>query len=93
MNYLPYSPVYVDSNADMAIVANRIMWGKCTNAGQTCIAPDYIMCTKETQVCLHFVLITIDNHNHPIRDVLSLQSSCPISDLLFNLLLVCFNIL
>lgn len=25
------------------------MWGKCINAGQTCIAPDYILCTKEIQ--------------------------------------------
>lgn len=43
------SPVYVDSNADLACVANRILWGKLTNAGQTCIAPDYVLCTKETQ--------------------------------------------
>ncbi|KAL4224793.1 Aldehyde dehydrogenase 3 member B1 [Mactra antiquata] len=46
------SPVYVDNDVDLGIVANRIMWGKCTNAGQTCIAPDYIMCTKQTQDAL-----------------------------------------
>lgn len=43
------SPVYVDSTADMEITAKRILWGKCTNAGQTCVAPDYILCTKEVQ--------------------------------------------
>ncbi|KAK3605558.1 hypothetical protein CHS0354_005859 [Potamilus streckersoni] len=43
------SPVFVDDNCDLSIVANRILWGKCTNAGQTCIAPDYVMCKKETQ--------------------------------------------
>ncbi|XP_060556417.1 aldehyde dehydrogenase, dimeric NADP-preferring-like isoform X2 [Ruditapes philippinarum] len=43
------SPVYVDQGCDLGIVANRILWGKVTNAGQTCVAPDYIMCTKETQ--------------------------------------------
>ena len=38
------SPVYVGENCDLKIVANRIIWGKCSNAGQTCIAPDYILC-------------------------------------------------
>ncbi|XP_052232285.1 aldehyde dehydrogenase family 3 member B1-like isoform X3 [Dreissena polymorpha] len=46
------SPVYVDDGVDLGIVANRIMWGKCTNAGQTCIAPDYVMCSKKTQDAL-----------------------------------------
>ena len=36
-----------DANIDVA--ANRIMWGKCLNAGQTCIAPDYILCQREKQ--------------------------------------------
>lgn len=27
----------------------RILWGKCVNGGQTCIAPDYILCTEEIQ--------------------------------------------
>ena len=38
------SPVYVDKGCDLNIVANRIIWGKCSNSGQTCIAPDYILC-------------------------------------------------
>ena len=42
--------MYIDDGVDLEVVANRVMWGKCTNAGQTCIAPDYIMCTKQTQV-------------------------------------------
>ncbi|KAH3806522.1 aldehyde dehydrogenase family 3 member B1-like isoform X2 [Dreissena polymorpha] len=46
------SPVYVDEGVDLGIVANRIMWGKCTNAGQTCVAPDYVMCSKTTQEAL-----------------------------------------
>lgn len=37
------SPVYIDSSADINISAQRIAWGKWMNAGQTCIAPDYIM--------------------------------------------------
>ncbi|XP_071120405.1 aldehyde dehydrogenase family 3 member B2-like [Mytilus edulis] len=43
------NPVYVDKNCDLRAVANRILWGKTINAGQTCIAPDYVMCTKDIQ--------------------------------------------
>jgi aldehyde dehydrogenase (NAD+) len=35
------SPVVVDETADLARAARRIAWGKFTNCGQTCIAPDY----------------------------------------------------
>ncbi|KAN0079816.1 Aldehyde/histidinol dehydrogenase [Tylopilus felleus] len=37
------SPVLVDSAYDMDLAAKRILWGKCNNAGQICIAPDYIL--------------------------------------------------
>lgn len=43
------SPCYIDSTADMDISAKRILWGKFINVGQTCIAPDYILCTKEVE--------------------------------------------
>ncbi|KAL7010959.1 hypothetical protein ACKWTF_014026 [Chironomus riparius] len=43
------SPCYVDNSVDISIAARRIMWGKFMNAGQTCVAPDYILCTKEVQ--------------------------------------------
>jgi len=33
----------------MGIAVRRILWGKCINVGQTCIAPDYILCSKQTQ--------------------------------------------
>jgi aldehyde dehydrogenase (NAD+) len=41
------SPVYVDSSADLTLTAQRIAWGKWLNAGQTCIAPDYILAHKD----------------------------------------------
>lgn len=44
------SPVYLDSSVSMEVAAKRILWGKCANAGQTCVAPDYILCSKETQI-------------------------------------------
>jgi aldehyde dehydrogenase (NAD+) len=37
------SPCYVDASADLAVAARRIAWGKFFNAGQTCIAPDYVL--------------------------------------------------
>ena len=36
------SPCIVDKEANLKIAARRIMWGKTINAGQTCIAPDYL---------------------------------------------------
>ncbi|XP_043490905.1 aldehyde dehydrogenase, dimeric NADP-preferring isoform X4 [Polistes fuscatus] len=43
------SPVYIDNSADICIAAKRILWGKFINVGQTCIAPDYVLCSKEVQ--------------------------------------------
>ncbi len=37
------SPCIVDETADLQLSARRIVWGKIINAGQTCVAPDYIM--------------------------------------------------
>lgn len=39
------SPVFVDDTVDLEAAARRIAWGKYTNAGQTCIAPDYVLAT------------------------------------------------
>ncbi|HHT22586.1 MAG TPA: aldehyde dehydrogenase [Bacteroidales bacterium] len=36
------SPCIVDKDADLTVAARRIMWGKTINAGQTCVAPDYL---------------------------------------------------
>ena len=37
------SPCVVDDKVDISVAAKRIIWGKYWNAGQTCIAPDYIL--------------------------------------------------
>ncbi len=37
------SPVIVDSSANLKLAARRIMFGKVINAGQTCVAPDYVL--------------------------------------------------
>lgn len=39
------SPTIIGENpGDLTLAVDRIMWGKCANAGQTCIAPDYVLC-------------------------------------------------
>ena len=40
------SPCIVDSTADVEVAAARIVWSKWMNAGQTCVAPDYILVEK-----------------------------------------------
>ena len=42
------SPCIVDDTADIDLAARRIAWGKFINAGQTCVAPDYILCSPKT---------------------------------------------
>jgi aldehyde dehydrogenase (NAD+) len=37
------SPCIVDADADLDVAAKRIAWGKWFNAGQTCVAPDYLL--------------------------------------------------
>ncbi len=43
------SPCIVDEDANMAVAANRITWGKFTNAGQTCVAPDYLLVHEKSK--------------------------------------------
>jgi aldehyde dehydrogenase (NAD+) len=40
------SPTYVHASADLDVAARRIAWGKFLNAGQTCIAPDYVLADR-----------------------------------------------
>jgi len=41
------SPTILLRGANIGQAAKRIAWGKCLNAGQTCIAPDYLLCPVE----------------------------------------------
>ncbi len=43
------SPAIVDNTARIEEAANRIAWGKFVNAGQTCIAPDYVLIDKQAE--------------------------------------------
>jgi len=48
------SPTIVDRTADIDVAARRIAWGKYLNAGQTCIAPDYVLADE----AIHDELVT-----------------------------------
>ncbi|XP_029373044.1 aldehyde dehydrogenase, dimeric NADP-preferring-like [Echeneis naucrates] len=43
------SPCYIDRNCNIRTACRRITWGKFVNCGQTCIAPDYILCEPSVQ--------------------------------------------
>ena len=43
------SPCIVDESADLALAARRIAFGKYLNCGQTCVAPDYVLCHKSVR--------------------------------------------
>jgi len=43
------SPVIVDSSANLKVSAHRIAWGKWLNAGQTCVAPDYVLVDEKVR--------------------------------------------
>lgn len=43
------SPCIVDASANIKLAAKRIVFGKYLNCGQTCVAPDYILCEKSVK--------------------------------------------
>jgi aldehyde dehydrogenase (NAD+) len=51
------SPAYVSDDADLPIAAQRLVWGKFTNAGQTCVAPDYVIASRQTLEALKPLLV------------------------------------
>jgi aldehyde dehydrogenase (NAD+) len=51
------SPVVVAADADLAIAAKRLAWGKGLNAGQTCIAPDYVLVDRRHMDALVDLLV------------------------------------
>ncbi len=43
------SPVIVTESADIKLAAKRVVFGKFLNAGQTCVAPDYVLCSQKVK--------------------------------------------
>ncbi|MEU9607455.1 aldehyde dehydrogenase family protein [Streptomyces sp. NPDC048057] len=52
------SPVVVEPGTDLATAARRIAWGKFMNAGQTCVAPDYVLAIGDTATAIEPHLTT-----------------------------------
>jgi aldehyde dehydrogenase (NAD+) len=46
------SPCIVDRSANLRVAARRIMWGKLMNAGQVCLAPDYVLVDESVEAAL-----------------------------------------
>jgi aldehyde dehydrogenase (NAD+) len=57
------SPCIVDKDANISVAAKRIAWGKTINAGQTCIAPDYLFVHESVKDEL---LQKINEHFHKL---------------------------
>ena len=51
------SPAFVTEKADLQIAARRIVWGKFINAGQTCVAPDYLYVAENIKAKFLKILI------------------------------------
>ncbi|MFH9661072.1 aldehyde dehydrogenase family protein [Streptomyces sp. NPDC017248] len=51
------SPVFVDRGTDLDVVADRLARGKFLNAGQTCVAPDYVLTDPQTAPALEAALV------------------------------------
>ena len=69
------SPCIVDQSANIKLAAKRIIWGKLINAGQTCVAPDYVLAHKSIKdelikemkktICRQYGETPTDNHEYP----------------------------
>lgn len=64
------SPCIVDESANLELSAKRIVWGKFLNAGQTCVAPDYVIAHSDiVNDLIHFIKKHITNFygENPIK--------------------------
>lgn len=63
------SPCIVDSSTDLDVTAARIVWSKWMNAGQTCVAPDYVLVEES------FAAPLIDAIKHKLTEFYSADAS------------------
>jgi aldehyde dehydrogenase (NAD+) len=63
------SPAFITEDCNLKITAKRLVWAKFLNAGQTCIAPDYVMVDKEIeQKFLQAIQTEIENEHFAIAN-------------------------
>ena len=65
------SPCVVDETADVVTAARRIVWGKFLNAGQTCVAPDYVLVQEEAKEELLRQIVRCVEKFYPLRPELA----------------------
>jgi aldehyde dehydrogenase (NAD+) len=63
------SPVIIDDTANIKLAAKRIAWGKIINAGQTCVAPDYVLINQKVKEdfineYIHIMGVFFDDKNY-----------------------------
>lgn len=59
------SPAFVSEDADLEVAARRLIWGKFLNAGQTCVAPDYLLVQESIKPkFLEILLAEVKNRNY-----------------------------
>jgi aldehyde dehydrogenase (NAD+) len=61
------SPCIVDEQSNMKLLIKRMLWGKLTNCGQTCISPDYFLVSKKYGT--EFVKLMIDSIKEFYKDI------------------------
>ena len=60
------SPVFIDTTVNLELAAKGIVWGKCVNLGQTCVAPDYIICRYTfIPICIYAILTSTIVKKYP----------------------------
>ncbi|MGI9526147.1 MAG: aldehyde dehydrogenase [Weeksellaceae bacterium] len=59
------SPTIISKEAHLKVAAKRVVWGKFLNAGQTCVAPDYVYVEKEAkEAFLHHLVSYLEEFNY-----------------------------
>ena len=65
------SPTFIFKDCDIKLTAKRIVWAKFLNAGQTCIAPDYLLVEKEIKEKLLDALKTEIELAYPLSNTIN----------------------
>ena len=65
------SPTFILKDCDIKLTAKRIVWAKFLNAGQTCIAPDYLLVEKEIKEQLLAALKTEIELAYPLGNIIN----------------------
>jgi len=65
------SPIIIDKTANLKMAAEKIVWGKFLNSGQTCIAPDYVLVNKKNRNEFTDFLVTYIQKLYGTKDLQS----------------------